>query len=42
MNPYSVLEIQNNATKDEIRKAYRNLAGKYHPDSNPRNKKAKV
>ncbi|MBD5088269.1 MAG: J domain-containing protein [Clostridiales bacterium] len=40
MNPYKVLEIHNSASKDEIRKAYRNLARKYHPDSNPGNKEA--
>lgn len=31
-NPYEVLEIKENASKDEIKKAYRNLAKKYHPD----------
>lgn len=40
MNPYSVLGIHNSASKDEIRKAYRTLARKYHPDSNPGNKEA--
>lgn len=40
MNPYKVLEIHNSASKDEIRKAYRSLARKYHPDSNPGNKEA--
>ncbi len=33
-NYYDILEIDNNATKAEIRKAYRKLAKKYHPDVN--------
>ncbi len=35
MDYYSVLNINSNATQDEIKKAYRNLAKKYHPDVNP-------
>lgn len=31
-NPYEVLEIKEGVTKDEIKKAYRELAKKYHPD----------
>ncbi|MEA4820895.1 MAG: molecular chaperone DnaJ [Erysipelotrichales bacterium] len=31
---YEVLEISKNATQDEIKKAYRKLAKKYHPDIN--------
>ena len=32
MDPYSVLGVGKNATQDEIRKAYRTLAMKHHPD----------
>ena len=32
---YDVLSISRNASQDEIRKAYRKLARKYHPDVNP-------
>ncbi|KEI06656.1 J domain-containing protein [Clostridium botulinum] len=31
-NPYEVLEINENATEEEIKQAYRKLARKYHPD----------
>lgn len=40
INPYEVLQVTPAATKDEIRKAYRALARKYHPDANPNNKAA--
>lgn len=40
INPYEVLNVKQTATSDEIRKAYRTLARKYHPDANPNNKAA--
>lgn len=40
MNPYKVLEVSEKASFEDIRKSYRKLARKYHPDSNPGNKNA--
>jgi hypothetical protein len=40
MDPYSVLGVSQSASLEEIRRAFRKLAARYHPDRNPDNKVA--
>lgn len=39
---YKILELDKSATEDDIKKAYRRLARKYHPDLNPNDQAAKL
>jgi DnaJ-class molecular chaperone len=41
-NPYDVLGVKKDAKDEEIRRVYRNLAKKFHPDLNPGNKQAEA
>lgn len=41
-NPYEILGLENDATPNEIKQAYRRLAMKYHPDRNPDNAEAEA
>ena len=36
-DPYKILGISRDATDDEVKKAYRQLSRKYHPDANVNN-----
>ena len=39
---YKILGVDKNASQDDIRKAYRKLARKHHPDLNPNDKEAHI
>jgi len=41
-DPFSILEIDSGADNKAIKKAYRNLSLKYHPDKNPNNRAAEA
>ena len=39
---YEVLEVQKGASDDELKKAFRKQAKKYHPDLHPNDKEAEA
>jgi DnaJ-class molecular chaperone len=41
-DPYAILGVKRDASQEEIRRAYRKLAKKHHPDLNPGNKEAEA
>ena len=41
-NPYDVLGVSPDASDDEVKKAYRDLTKKYHPDANVNNPLAEL
>uniref|UniRef100_A0A6C0HTU6 J domain-containing protein n=1 Tax=viral metagenome TaxID=1070528 RepID=A0A6C0HTU6_9ZZZZ len=42
MDYYKILEVDNNATQEEIKKSYRKLSLKYHPDRSGNNDNKKI